>query len=168
MTTWKKGRNIVLAILFFLAGLTVTTTYRFSRYYTRKPAYVRRGPPPVILRLLGPVVVAGSLVVIGSGVMLLVNKGNSDFWLNVHQASFVVWLVVTGVHFLGHIVEAAKGTSRDLRSASPARGRAVRWLALALSLAVGIGLAGAFTPSASSWHLRHHDHYDNRDSARLP
>jgi len=28
MTPWKKGRNIVLAILFFLAGVTVASTVR--------------------------------------------------------------------------------------------------------------------------------------------
>ena len=35
--------------------------------------------------------------------------------LTLHQGSFVVWLVFTGIHFLGHIYEAFVNTARDLR-----------------------------------------------------
>ncbi len=34
---------------------TATTMYRFVRYYQGKPAYVRKGPPHIVLRVLGPV-----------------------------------------------------------------------------------------------------------------
>src|SRR5436853_528022 len=44
------------------------TGWRFLRYYTGAPAYVRRGPPPVILRLLGPVLLVTTLVMVGSGI----------------------------------------------------------------------------------------------------
>ena len=46
-------------------------TWRFARYYTGAPAYRRKGPPPVLLRLLGPVVVILTLVLLFSGVGLL-------------------------------------------------------------------------------------------------
>lgn len=49
-----------------------STTWRFARYYTGAPAYRRKGPPPVLLRLLGPVVVILTLVLLFSGVGLLV------------------------------------------------------------------------------------------------
>src|SRR2546428_13292023 len=39
-----------------------STGYRFYRYYTRRPDYVRAGPPHLLLRLLGPVVVLSTLV----------------------------------------------------------------------------------------------------------
>ena len=48
-----------------------STTWRFARYYTGAPAYRRKGPPPVLLRLLGPVVVILTLVLLFSGVGLL-------------------------------------------------------------------------------------------------
>ena len=40
-----------------VAVKTASTMYRFARYYTGDPNYVRKGPPPTVLRLLGPIVV---------------------------------------------------------------------------------------------------------------
>src|SRR6476660_4873119 len=34
-----------------------STGYRFLRYYGGTPAYRRKGPPPLVMRLLGPLVV---------------------------------------------------------------------------------------------------------------
>ena len=36
---------------------SASTSYRLFRYYTGSAPYVRRGPPPLLLRLLGPAVV---------------------------------------------------------------------------------------------------------------
>lgn len=48
-----------------------STGWRFARYYGGAPAYQRKGPPPVLLRLLGPVVVLLTLMLFASGVGLL-------------------------------------------------------------------------------------------------
>jgi hypothetical protein len=147
---------------------SISTGYRFMRYYTGRSAYVMKGPPHVILRMIGPVVVASSLAVVGTGIALLAAHGRSDTWLTLHQGSFIVWIVVTSLHFLGHLREAAVGTARELRGASqdPARrGKAIRIGLVALSLLVGVGIAVAFTPSASSWHLHQEDRGAN-DSLR--
>jgi hypothetical protein len=138
----------------------LSTIYRFARYYSGAPAYVLKGPPHVILRVLGPLVVISTLAVVGTGIALLTDHGRSGTWLTLHQASFIVWIAVTGVHFLGHLQGAVVGTGRELRRAAsdPAqRGKAVRWVAVAASLLAGVGLAAAFTPAASTWHL-HQDH----------
>jgi hypothetical protein len=138
-----------------------TTFYRFVRYYRGDRAYVRKGPPNIVLRLLGPLVVLSTLAVLGTGIALLLDHGRGGTWLTLHQASFIVWISVTGLHFLGHLSEATVGTARELRRArrDPARrGTAARWAVLVASLVVGVGLAAAFTPSASSWQLHRHDH----------
>ncbi len=49
-----------------------STGYRFLRYYTRSPAFVRRGPPHLALRVLAPLLLVTTLVVIGSGIGLVV------------------------------------------------------------------------------------------------
>src|SRR5215472_11636864 len=46
--------------------------WRFLRYYTRVPAYVRRGPPLLVLRVLGPVLLVTTLIMVGSGIGLVV------------------------------------------------------------------------------------------------
>ena len=49
-----------------------STGYRFVRYYTRHPAYRRQGPPRLLLRLLGPLVVVSTLALFGTGVARVV------------------------------------------------------------------------------------------------
>ena len=81
-----------------------STGYRFARYYTKDRAYVVAGPPQLLLRALGPFVIAATIALFGSGVAMLA-VGPSEGWIvNLHKASFVAWLVVTGVHVLGHIL----------------------------------------------------------------
>lgn len=150
---------IGLALIGPLVLKTATTFYRFARYYTGHREYVDRGAPPALLRMIGPLVVLSSFAVIGTGVALLVTHGASGTWLTLHQGSFIVWIILTGVHFLGHIYEAVVVTGRDVRRRRDdpaARRRVLRLGVVALSLVIGFGVAAAFTPSASSWHLHHH------------
>ncbi len=48
-----------------------TTGYRFVRYYAGSPAYRRKGPPPLLLRVLGPLVVVLTTCLFASGIALL-------------------------------------------------------------------------------------------------
>ena len=50
---------------------TATTGWRIARYYAGSAAYRTAGPPPLALRLLGPLVVLSTLAVLGSGVALV-------------------------------------------------------------------------------------------------
>lgn len=135
----------------------VTTGYRFARYYQGKPAYVRKGPPHVVLRVIGPLVIISSLVVIGTGAGLIAVHGRGDLLLTAHQASFIGWVGLMTLHVLGHLREAALDTAKELRrqrTDDPAgRRRAARLFALAAALIVGVAVAAVFTPSASSWNV---------------
>jgi hypothetical protein len=65
-----------------------STGYRFVRCYRGAPAYRRKGPPPLLLRLLGPVIVILTLVLLASGVALLfAGRAWSHELLFVHKAS---------------------------------------------------------------------------------
>ena len=46
--------------------------YRFARYYTGSEPYRRKGPPALLLRVLGPVIMLLTALVFGSGIMLAV------------------------------------------------------------------------------------------------
>lgn len=136
-----------------------STGYRFLGYYTGKPAYVRKGPPHPVLRLIGPLVILSSFAVLGTGFGLLAVHGRGDLLLTLHQGSFIVWVALMALHVLGHIREVAVETTREVRRRNddPAgRRRAARLLAVATALVIGIAAAAVFTPSASSWQL-HHD-----------
>ncbi len=68
----------LLTLHFFIGLLLIgpvilkvaSTGYRITRYYAGSAPYVRRGPPALYLRLLGPLVIATSVAVLGTGVTL--------------------------------------------------------------------------------------------------
>jgi hypothetical protein len=135
---------------------TATTMYRFVRYYQGKPAYVRKGPPHIVLRVLGPLVVLSSLSVLGTGIGLLaVHSHDAGALLTAHQASFIVWVSAMTIHVLGHIQEAVTTSWRELRRPSPRRPR--RLIALVVALALGTGGAALLLPHATQWTQRSHD-----------
>jgi hypothetical protein len=55
-----------------------STGYRFLRYYSHSPAYVRKGPPHAALRFLAPGVVLTTLALFGTGVALLLDGPPSN------------------------------------------------------------------------------------------
>jgi hypothetical protein len=137
-----------------------TTLYRFVRYYTGSPAYVRKGPPHIVLRVLGPLVTISSLAVLGTGLGLLAVTNRDSGLLTAHQASFIVWVSVMTIHVLGHVQEAALAGWRELRHRSPRR--QWRFAALVAALLIGVGGAAALLPSASHWTHRSHDREHHR------
>jgi hypothetical protein len=135
-----------------------TTMYRFTRYYQHKPAYVRRGPPHIILRVLGPVVILSSLTVLGTGIGLLaVHSRGGGALLTAHQASFIVWVSAMTIHVVGHVKEAVTTSWNELRRSTLARRR--RFTALILAVVVGVAGAAILLPKATQWTNRHPDHF---------
>jgi hypothetical protein len=91
-----------------------STLYRFARYYTRDPAYRQKGPPPTLLRMLGPVVVLATVLLLASGVGLLFFTGGwQNRMLTLHKVSFVLWFAAMTVHVVAHVVETARLGPRD-------------------------------------------------------
>ncbi len=146
---------------------TASTGWRIVRYYSGQSDYREAGPPPMILRLLGPLVVASTLALLGSGVALvLIGQASSHHrlvsalgfgldWVTVHQASFVVWVAVTGVHVLTRLVPALRLTL-GRRSGGTVPGYTPRVAALLLVAAVAAGAAGLLVHAEGSWSSPEH------------
>ncbi len=143
-----------------------STGYRFIRYYTSASEYRRKGPPDLILRLIGPVVVVSTLVVFATGIaLLIVGPQHRDPWLMLHKVSFIVWVVFMSLHVLGHLPAMARalgiGPSGRQQRAKAAPGAAGRWIALTGALLAGLVLALVLIPDFSAWtshgvFLHHH------------
>ncbi len=135
-----------------------STVYRFARYYTGAEHYRRKGPPPLPLRVIGPLVILSTLALLATGIALvLVGPAGSGLLLTAHQTSFWVWVVLMTVHVLGHVWEAAVLSWRDLRAAwTGPDARRSRWRlgAIVLALMVGVGAATLLVPSAAPWTTR--------------
>jgi hypothetical protein len=136
---------------------TASTSYRIYRYYTGDPDYVRKGPPPVLLRLLGPFVIATTFRVIGSGVALLLAGPGHHVLSTAHKASFILWFGAMAIHVLGHLRETPALAGADYRPRSrPVPGATGRRLLLAAVLVSGVAL-GAWSISwiGTAWHHVH-------------
>jgi hypothetical protein len=141
-----------------------STGYRFTRYYAGDRAYVGKGPPPLLLRLLAPAVVITTVTVFVSGVLLMfAGPAHRDPLLLIHKVSFIAWIACTALHVLGHL----PGLGGTLREATATHGpssryRAGRWIALSSACAAGLVLALVLIPDFSAWTAHasvfHHHH----------
>ncbi|HEX5189138.1 MAG TPA: hypothetical protein VFW16_06345 [Streptosporangiaceae bacterium] len=153
----------MMTLHFFIGMLLVgpvllkigSTGYRFVRYYTGSEPYVRKGPPALLLRLLGPVVIATSAGVIGSGVALAVAGPRSPQWIFVHKATFVLWFGAMFVHVLWYVPRLPRllttGSAGRERVSAVLAGAGRRWLLLTGALAIGLVLALATYHLAGPW-----------------
>ena len=162
LITW----HLVIGLLLIPPSLakTATTGWRVVRYYTGAATYRKAGAPPLLLRLLGPLVVVGTLSVLGTGLVLvalgpgpgrtalLAVLGQQISALTLHQAAFVLWGAATGLHVLARIVPAVRLAAPSRRGgvrlpgAVPRAGALLATGALAALVAtVVLGLAAGWT-----------------------
>jgi hypothetical protein len=139
-----------------------STGYRFARYYTGARVYREKGPPPMALRALAPLLVLATVTVFATGVILLVSGHRSDLVFNLHKVGFIVWGACFAVHFLAHL----PGTVRSLRTGwTRSKRRRVAGADLRLGLVIasvggGLALALAVLSLITGWHGERHRHHD--------
>ena len=162
-TILRVGR--LLTLHFFLGMLLLgpvalkagSVLYRFARYYTGSEPYRRKGPPALLLRLLGPVIVLLTACVFGSGVMLAVTGPGQGPWMLLHKASFILWFCAMAIHVLAYVprlpgllAAEARGVARPGGAASGRHahramevlgGRGTRLALLIASLLAGLVIA---------------------------
>lgn len=137
-----------LALIGPIVVKLASTGYRFVRYYARNPEYRRKGPPPLALRLLGPPLIASTITVLASGIILMVDgPARPGSWLTIHKASFVVWGVLIAVHVLGHL----QHMPHALTASGAGSGRVGRVLALSGGVVAGLLLAALLIPDFAAW-----------------
>lgn len=146
-----------------------STGYRMIRYYSGNSAYRAKGPPELVLRLIGPIVVLTTVVVFATGVVLLfAGPNHRDPWLMLHKVSFIVWVVFMSLHVLGHLPAVGRalgiGRTGDEPLAGATAGAAGRWIAIAGALVAGLVLAIVLIPDFAAWSAHgvfvHHHHHD--------
>jgi hypothetical protein len=147
-----------LALIGPVAVKLASTGYRFVRYYTHDPEYRRKGPPPIALRLLGPALVATTVAVLASGIVLMLDgPARRGSWLLIHKVSFIVWGVLIAIHVLAHLPALAqlrRGSAARAAAARPAArpgGGPGRALAIGAGLVGGLLLATLLIPDFAAW-----------------
>ena len=134
-TILRIGRLLTLHVFLgmLLLGPVVlkaaSVLYRFVRYYTGSEPYRRKGPPALLLRLIGPVVMLLTACVFGSGIMLAVSgpdyNGPGSEWLTIHRLSFIAWAFFITVHVLAYVWRLPRLLAAEARG-TEARGTQAR------------------------------------------
>lgn len=158
LISWHLALGVALAPPALLK--TTTTGWRIVRYYTGDRPYRQAGPPPVTLRVLGPLVVGTTLALLGTGLALvllgetasrrtlLTVLGQRIDIVTLHQASFAVWAVVTGLHVLARLLPAWQLTRRPGMPVPGPRRRAVALLAVVV---LSLGCADWVLAQSHGW-----------------
>ena len=125
-----------------------TTTWRFAKYYLGDEEYRCKGAPPIILRMLGPALIALTIIVLASGIgLVLLPQNFRDQMFYFHKVSLIIWFIAMTIHVLGHVVETATLAPRDWVAHTRrdvARASTRQWV-LVWGVAVGIPLAMLIT-----------------------
>ena len=157
--------HIVIGTLLIPPALlkTASTGWRIGRYYRRNPDYHHAGPPPMLLRILGPGVVASTLGLLASGLVLILLGQDSSHtvlvtalgqrvdWLTLHQGLFIVWAVLTGLHLLARLVPALQLTVMAKHATTTVDGKRLRTTVLIGSLAIAVVSAVLVLAGSGSW-----------------
>ena len=181
MITW----HLAIGALLIPPALvkTASTGWRIARYYTGNRPYRDAGPPPLILRVLGPLVVVTTLALLGSGLALVftgTSGGRTPLFtvagqpvdtVTVHKATFLAWAAVTGLHVLGRLVPALRLTVRPVAARMQVPGAFRRAAVLVLTSAVAAALAVIVVDASHDWRTQpalrfdrsgHHRHWEGR------
>jgi hypothetical protein len=152
------GLVLIPPILLKLAS----TGWRFTRYYTGNPAYVVKGAPQIVMRLMAPLLVAATIVLFGSGVSMGFLHGNAlQVARRLHGPSSVIWMILVGVHVLAYLQRALLSTREDIIASTrvAVRGAWVRTALLGAAIGAGVVLAVALVPAQHRWLHLHGDHH---------
>jgi len=163
---------LIGAVLIPLVLLKTTTTgWRILRYYLGSDVYRAAGPPPLLLRVLGPFVVLTGIAVVGSGLALiplgtasydslLTFAGQRIDALTIHKICFVLWLVVTGAHVLARAIPAVQLTA--VRRQRHVPGRLARTAVVAVTLAASIVTGVIVVNLPTDWHNGGVNHFEGQ------
>lgn len=142
-----------------MAAKLIVVTYRFVQYYLERPDFREAGPPQIILRVMAPLLVISTIVMMVSGVMLMVvgPRGPSiGLWNIMHKASFVVWFFLMAIHVSAYLIRALSASVKDLRRLRSKNPNVLtnswyRLSVLFVVLGIGVGLGYRLAAMEPAW-----------------
>lgn len=146
-----------------LALKLASTGWRFARYYTRNPDYRLKGAPQLLMRAIAPLLVALTVILFGSGVVMGLTHGHTQqIARRLHGPASVGWLILLGLHVLVYLGRALRSARADVEPATrpEAEGARFRFSLVAAALVAGVALGVGTLSIQGHWlHLpAKHEH----------
>ncbi len=157
------GVHIVIGLVAvpLVLGKLAISTYRFTRFYVGDTDFVEAGPPWLPLRVIAPLLVATTVLVIGSGIELVVAGPSSfsDTFLGAaHTLLALIWFFLLALHALAYYLRSYHSVKKDFRStlrrfqgSKKRDGASLRIGLLLATLVLGWLLALQFQSGIRSW-----------------
>jgi hypothetical protein len=99
-----------------------STGWRIVRYYRGDRAYTARGAPATYLRVLGTLLIALTIALLGSGILTFAGpSGLYHTALTAHKVSSYPWVAVLTLHTFAHFAQALQLALADLLARSRSR-----------------------------------------------
>ncbi len=128
------------------------TAWRALGYYRGDGGYRGDGPPHPMPRLTAPILVAATVVLFGSGVVMMFGTSRFGPWSTIHNGAAIVFTGALGLHLLAHLWDTPAEAAADVAPAlvaAPAHavpGARRRVAATVAAFAIGITVAAAAIP----------------------
>ena len=170
------GVHIVIGLIAvpLVLGKLAISTYRFTRFYAGDTEFVEAGPPWLPMRLIAPLLVATTVLVIGSGIEIVVAGPSSfsDTFLGAaHTLLSLIWFFLLGLHALAYYLRSYHSARKDFlavmrrfRGGRRRDGAYLRVGVLIATLVMGWFLALQFQAGIRSWENAFHAGVDTYSS----
>jgi hypothetical protein len=153
---WLTAHMLIgIAVLVPTVVKGASTMYRFAKYYTNDPAYVRKGPPKLLLRIIGPFLLLNTFAVLLTGILIPLAGSHRLRIEQLHRLGTWTWAALIAVHVLYYLWRVPGLVLADLAGRGTLRSAAFRRMAaVGGSCVVGMGLALALMPWVRDWISR--------------
>lgn len=112
---WRVHYFSSLLLIPLLLVKFAGTGWRAIRYYLGDREYRADGPPHPMPRLTAPILVASTVVLFGSGVVMMLGGDRFGTWSTIHNGAAIVFTGALGLHLLAHLWDAPSDVGSDLQ-----------------------------------------------------
>jgi hypothetical protein len=116
-TLWRchyfSALLLIPLILVKLAG----TGWRALGYYRGDEGYRADGPPHAMPRLTAPILVAATVVLFGSGVVMMFGTSRFGVWSTIHNGAAIAFSGALGLHLLAHLWDTTSEVAAEVAPA---------------------------------------------------
>ncbi len=113
-TLWRVHYFSALLVIPLIIVKLAGTGWRALSYYRGDNGYRADGPPHPMPRLTAPILVAGTVVLFFSGVVMMFGTSGFGPWSTIHNGAAIVFTGALALHLLAHLWDTPAEVAADV------------------------------------------------------